>query len=139
VGGTPIPDMNSSVPDGVGWQAYTDQVEAVVAANPEAGAVITANYGEAGALVRYGEDLPPVYSGHNELYGYGPPPADADTVVTVGLNLAGVSRYFDSCEQAGELDHGLSIDNEEQGAVVAVCQGPNRSWTELWPEFQHYS
>lgn len=139
VGGTPIAAMNSSVPDGVGWQAYTDQVEAVVAATPHVGAVITANYGEAGALVRYGEGLPPVFSGHNALYAYGPPPADAGTVVTVGLDVEGLRPYFASCEEAAELDNGFGIDNEEQGAVVAVCQGPNRSWTELWPEFQHYS
>jgi hypothetical protein len=138
VGGTPIAAMNSSVPDGVGWQTYTDQVEAVVAANPEAGAVITANYGEAGALVRYGQDLPPVFSGHNALYEYGPPPAGADTVVTVGLDAAGLSRLFDSCEPAAELDSGLGVDNEEQGAVVAVCSGPVEEWARLWPEFQHY-
>ncbi|MFG3341384.1 glycosyltransferase family 39 protein [Glycomyces sp. NPDC048151] len=139
VGDTPIPDMNSSVPDGVGWQAYTDQVEAVVAATPEAGAVITANYGEAGALVRYGEDLPPVFSGHNELHRYGPPPADAETVVTVGLDLEELRPHFASCEAAAELDNGMGVDNEEQGATVAVCEGPVQPWGRLWGEFQHYS
>jgi hypothetical protein len=139
VGGTPIAAMNSSVPDGVGWRTYTDQVEAVAAATPDAGAVITANYGEAGALVRYGEGLPPVFSGHNALHAYGPPPADVGTVVTVGLDIEALLPYFDSCEKAVELDHGLGIDNEEQGAVVAVCEGPLRSWDRLWVEFQHYS
>jgi 4-amino-4-deoxy-L-arabinose transferase-like glycosyltransferase len=139
VGGTPIASMNSSVPDGVGWQTYTDQVEAVVAANPEVVAVITANYGEAGALVRYGEDLPPVFSGHNQLYEYGPPPAATTTVVTVGLDLGDVLPYFDSCARAAELDNGVGIDNEEQGRTIGVCQGPNRPWDQLWPEFQHYS
>ncbi|MDA1359839.1 glycosyltransferase family 39 protein [Glycomyces luteolus] len=140
VGDTPIPDMNSSIPDGVGWQAYTDQVEAVAATAPAEGtAIITANYGEAGALMRYGEDLPPVFSGHNELHEYGPPPADTDTVVTVGMELAGLLPYFDSCERAGGLDNRLGIDNEEQGRVIGVCHGPVLPWTELWPEFQHYS
>lgn len=141
VGDTPIPDMNSSVPDGVGWQAYTDQVEAVVASLPPGTdtAIITANYGEAGALERYGENLPPVFSGHNQLHEYGPPPASTDTVVTVGLDLHEVLPYFDSCEAAAELDNGVGVDNEEQGATVAVCRGPVRDWSALWPEFQHYS
>lgn len=140
VGGTPIPAMNSSVPDGVGWQAYTDQVEAVVASLPAADtAIITANYGEAGALVRYGEDLPPVFSGHNELHEYGPPPAATDTVVTVGLDLEGLLPYFDSCERAAELDNGLGVDNEEQGQAIGVCRGPVLAWDELWPRLQHYS
>lgn len=139
VGDTPIPDMNNSVPDQVGWQAYTDQVEAVAATVPEAGAVITANYGEAGALDRYGEDLPPVFSGHNELHAYGPPPADTDVVITVGLDLDDVLPYFDSCVRAAELDNGVGVDNEEQGALVAVCRGPGLDWDRMWPDFRHYN
>ncbi|MQM26113.1 glycosyltransferase family 39 protein [Glycomyces albidus] len=143
VGDTPIPDMNNSVPDQVGWQAYTDQVEAVVAALPpetRANAVIiTQNYGEAGALERYGEDLPPVYSGHNALHEYGPPPAGTDTVIAVGLELGAVGAYFDTCDRAAELDNRVGVDNEEQGAVVAVCRGPVRAWDLMWPDFRHYS
>jgi hypothetical protein len=136
---TPIPDMNNSVPDQVGWQTYTDQVAAVAAGLPEDTVIITSNYGEAGALDRYGEeDLPPVYSGHNELHEYGPPPASATTVVTVGLTLSRVDDFFDECTAAGTLDHGLGIDNEEQGRPIGVCRGPARDWTALWEEFQHY-
>ncbi|WP_030156723.1 glycosyltransferase family 39 protein [Glycomyces sp. NRRL B-16210] len=141
VGETPVPAMNSSVPDQIGWQAYTDQVQAVydgLPAGTEA-IVITANYGEAGALDRFGEDLPPVYSGHNQLHEYGPPTEAADTVITVGLPLARVSRYFDSCEAVAVLDNGIGVENEEQGRTVGVCQGPNGTWEELWPAFQHYS
>ncbi|MEV3936721.1 glycosyltransferase family 39 protein [Glycomyces sp. NPDC049804] len=143
VGATPVPAMNSSVPDGVGWRAYTDQVEAVVDALPAAdgarAAILTSNYGEAGALVRYGEGLPPVYSGHNALHAYGPPPAETDTVVTVGMDLAALLPHFDSCEQAGYLDNGVGVENEEQGRPIAVCRGPVQAWDALWPEFQHYS
>ena len=143
VGDTPIPDMNSTVSDQVGWEAYTDQVEAVVASLPPEAArdavIITANYGEAGALVRYGEGLPPVLSGHNELHEYGPPPASTATVVTVGLDLDEVLPYFDSCVRAAQLDNGVDVDNEEQGQVVAVCRGPYLEWDAIWPDFQHYS
>lgn len=139
VGDTPIPDMNSTVPDGVGWQTYTDQVEAAAASVPEASAVITSNYGEAGALDRYGMDLPPIYSGHNELHEYGPPPESATVVLTVGLDLRFASRHFDGCESVAVLDNGLGIDNEEQGRTVGVCRGPTLPWSELWDEFQHYS
>ncbi|SDD68169.1 glycosyltransferase family 39 protein [Glycomyces harbinensis] len=143
VGGTPIPVMNDSVPDQIGWQAYTDQVEEVVSALPageaEAAVIITSNYGEAGALERYGEGLPPIFSGHNELHEYGPPPASATVVVTVGLPLERVSAFFDGCEIAAELDSGVDVENEEQGRTVGVCRGPVEDWTALWPRFQHYS
>lgn len=139
VGDTPIPDMNSTVPDGVGWQTYTDQVEAAAASVPDAAAVITSNYGEAGALERYGQDLPPIFSGHNELHEYGPPPDSATVVLTVGLDLRFASRYFESCGSVAVLDNGLGIDNEEQGRTVGACRGPTLPWSELWVEFQHYS
>ncbi|GAA2262522.1 glycosyltransferase family 39 protein [Glycomyces scopariae] len=139
VGETPIPDMNNSVPDQVGWQAYTDQVEAVVADAPDAGAIVTANYGEAGSLDRYGEDLPPVFSGHNALHQYGPPPADADTVVFVGMPPGFVSRYFDECVPEAELDNGVGVDNEEQGVPVVVCTGLQGTWDEVWPDFRRFS
>lgn len=145
VGDTPVPAMNDSVPDQIGWRTYVDQVEAVyrdargaVPATEDA-AVITSNYGEAGALERYGEDLPPVFSGHNELHEYGPPPESATLVVTVGIPLGRLSAFFDSCVLAAKLDHGLSVENEEQGRPVGVCRGPVMPWDELWPEFQHYS
>jgi hypothetical protein len=139
VGDTPIPDMNNSVPDQVGWQAYTDQVEAAAEGLPEDAVIITSNYGEAGALERYGEDLPPVYSGHNALAEYGPPPAGAETVLAVGLDAAELSVHFDDCAVAGELDNGVGVDNEEQGRSVVVCRGPALPWTELWEEFRHFS
>ncbi|GAB4002783.1 glycosyltransferase family 39 protein [Glycomyces albus] len=139
VGDTPIPDMNSTVPDGVGWQSYTDQVEAVAASLPENSVIITSNYGEAGALDRYGMGLPPIYSGHNELYEYGPPPESATVVLTAGLDLRYVSEHFDSCESVDILDHGLGIDNEEQGRTIGVCRDPALPWSSLWNEFQHYS
>ena len=143
VGGTPIPAMNNSVPDEVGWRAYTDQVEAVVASLPpetaEGAVIIAANYGEAGALDRYGEGLPAIYSGHNELHSYGPPPESADIVVTVGLDLQDVLPHFDSCVLAATLDNGVGVENEEQGRAVGVCRGPALDWTAMWPEFRHYS
>jgi hypothetical protein len=143
VGGTPVPAMNDSVPDQIGWRAYTDQVEAVYAALPEADAaaavIITSNYGEAGALDRYGEGLPPVFSGHNELHEYGPPPASATVAVTVGLPMERVAAHFEECEVVAELDNGVGVDNEEQGRPVGVCRGPALAWPELWPQFQHYS
>ncbi|THV30779.1 glycosyltransferase family 39 protein [Glycomyces paridis] len=138
VGDTPIPDMNSTVPDQVGWQVYVEQVRDAAAGLPDDAVIITANYGEAGAIDRYGADLPPVYSGHNALHEYGPPPADAGTVLTVGLPLDRLAAHFTSCEAVAVLDNGV-VDNEEQGETVAVCTGPVLPWDELWEEFQHYS
>ncbi|HEU5127971.1 MAG TPA: glycosyltransferase family 39 protein [Glycomyces sp.] len=145
LGATPLPEVNAALPDQIGWQAYTAQVGEVYAALPEdeaaAAVVITANYGEAGAIDRYGGewDLPAVYSGHNHLHHYGPPDESATVALVVGLPPQRVAGLFDECATAAVLDNGLGVDNEEQGRTVAVCRGPAAPWSELWPRFQHYS
>ncbi len=134
--------VNQTARDSVGWPEYVRQVAAVYAALPAAdrgrAVLIAGNYGEAGALDRYGPGyhLPAVFSGQNELYRFGPPPAGASVVVAVGLgNLSG---QFGSCLPAAVLDNGVGVDNEEQGRSVQVCRDPRAPWPQLWPQFQHY-
>ncbi|MEV5703786.1 glycosyltransferase family 39 protein [Actinoallomurus sp. NPDC052274] len=145
LGDTPIPAINQATRDQIGWPAYTREVAAVYAALPEAdrakAVIVTGNYGEAGALDRYGPDhrLPlPIYSGQNELYRYGPPPEAATVAVVVGLPLPYLQARFGSCTVAGVLDNGVGVDNEEQGRIIAVCRDPAGGWAAAWPRFQHF-
>jgi Dolichyl-phosphate-mannose-protein mannosyltransferase len=136
--------VNSTDGDSVGWPAYVAEVARAYQALPpadRAGAVLlTGNYGEAGALDRYGPryGLPTVYSGHNELYRFGPPPDSARVAVVVGMPDIGTSGAFATCTVVGRLDNGVGVDNEEQGAPITVCRNPTAPWPELWPRFQHY-
>ncbi len=142
---TPIPEINQVVRDQIGWPAYVRQVADAHAGLPTAdkaiAVIVAANYGEAGALDRYGGAyrLPKVYSGQNELYYRGRPPESATTVIVVGYERdAFVNARFDSCDTVGRLDNGVRIDNEEQGRPIRICRGPRGSWAQLWPRFQHY-
>jgi 4-amino-4-deoxy-L-arabinose transferase-like glycosyltransferase len=141
---TPIPDLNQATSDQIGWPAYVRQVAAVVRGLPAPEArravIVTANYGEAGALDRYGDPyaLPAVFSGHNELWFRGQPPEGADVVIAVGFSPGSLDGEFESCQTALRLDNGVQIANEEQSRPVLVCRGPTRPWAELWPSFQHY-
>jgi 4-amino-4-deoxy-L-arabinose transferase-like glycosyltransferase len=139
---TPIADINQAVSDQVGWPVYVRQITDVYAALPaadrERAVIVTANYGEAGALDRYGHDLPAVYSGQNELWLRGRPPDDATVLIAVGYGPA-LSRRFASCAVAVDLDNGVDIPNEEQDNDVQVCRDPRQPWSVMWPEFQHYS
>ncbi len=143
VGGTPVPAINQVARDTVGWPVYVRQVAGVYAALPaadRAGAVVVAsNYGEAGAVDRYGPAyrLPPVYSGQNQLYYQARPPDSAQVVVFVGAQLPDARRLFRSCVGAGRLDNGLGVDNEEQGRPIAVCRGPVDGWEAVWPALRH--
>jgi hypothetical protein len=120
------------------------EVNDVYRALPEtdrAGAVLYAgNYGEAGALDKFGPDygLPAVYSGHNELHRLGPPPDSSTVVVEVNEGEA-LAPYFDSCTKVGTLDNKVGVDNEEQGAAITSCRGRHGSWQTFWAKLQHYS
>ena len=137
-----IAAINQTDRDSVGWPTYVRQVAAVYQSLPpdqrSVAVIVAGNYGEAGALARYGPAyrLPAVFSGQNQLYAYGPPPASATVAVIVGIS--GVSRDFEKCTLAATLDNGVRVANEEQGRPINVCTDPKRPWTRLWPHFQHY-
>jgi 4-amino-4-deoxy-L-arabinose transferase-like glycosyltransferase len=143
LGATPVPAINQTIQDQVGWPAYVRQVASVVRALPPAdrqrAVVVTSNYGEAGAVARYGPTLGVLtaYSGHNALFGRARPPDGTDVVVMVGGQLPDVTHLFASCTVATRLDNGVGVASEEQGQPVAVCRGPVAPWAELWPRFQH--
>jgi MFS family permease len=143
---TPITDVNQTARDQIGWPTYVRQIADVYAALPAAdrasAVIITGNYGEHGAIDRYGPryQLPAVYSGQNALYYLGRPPDTARVALLIveDASPARVNRGFASCVQEGKLDNGLGIDNEEQSATIWVCRDPRESWATLWPKFQHY-
>jgi hypothetical protein len=145
MGRTPIPDMNQVARDSVGWPQYVDTVADAyrgLSIEDQSRAVLyTSNYGEAGALHRYGPELvlPAVYSGHNQLWFDGPPPDSATVVVAWTQNPTGLARFFASCEPMATMDNGVGVDNEEQGSAVIVCRDPLGGWPAVWPQLQHYS
>lgn len=135
-GVTGLSAVNTPSGDQVGWERYVAHIEEV-AAESRADAIITSNYGEAGALDRFGDGLVPVVSGHNALWDLGGPPGDARTVVIVGGQLPEVEASFEECAIAGRLDNGVGVDNEEEGMPIAVCTEPVLPWEDLWPRFRH--
>jgi len=140
---TPISELYGETAEQVGWpelvESVQDAVETMSPTDRETAIVFTANYGEASALELLGEDLPPVFSGHNG-YGYwGPPPEDAINIILVGHWAPETMRWaFGTCELAGRVDNGVDLDNQEQGAGVWVCRDrPTDTWEQSWPRLQH--
>ena len=127
----------------VGWPRFVDGVARAWRALPPAqrrrAVILTANYGEAGAIARFGpaRGLPRPYSGHNSYWSFGRPPDGARPVLSVGLDEAYLARFFQDCRLVARLDNGLDLDNEEQRAPVEVCVGPRRPWSVLWPRLHH--
>jgi hypothetical protein len=135
-----VPDVANTV----GWPAFVATVEDVVEhlpADERERAVILANdYSEASALELLGTDLPPVYSGHNSYWSWGPPPEDRTLVIHVGgWRPADWRPYFTGCMDAATVDNGVGIDNAEQGGRVSVCTGLAQPWSRMWPALRTIS
>ena len=103
--------------------------------------IFTANYGEAGAVDRYGPalGLPRAYSGHNGFAAWGPPPERPVRTIVVGVSEARLRRLFVGCAFAGRIENAAGVSNQEQGEPIDVCRGPRRPWSSLWPRLRHLS
>ena len=139
---TPIVDIRYDTGETVGWPALVRTVADVHAALPAAeratAIVLTRNYGQAGAVDRYGPELglPTAYSGHNSYADWGPPPETVGTVIVVGYGRAELERWCGRVELAARVDNGLGVDNDEQGTPVWTCRDRLVPWAELWPELR---
>ena len=135
----PVLAVNPDVGETVGWPAFVRTVAGVdhSLGDPAGVVVFAQNYGEAGAVDRYGPalGLPPAASGHN-AYGYwGHPADDRAPVIVLGYDLTEAAQWFRGCRVATRIDTG--IDNDEDGGPVLVCTAPRSIWAQLWPDVRH--
>jgi hypothetical protein len=139
---TPIVALNYDAGETIGWPAFVAEIAAVYHSLPPAqratAIVLTSNYGEAGAVDRFGpaDGLPTAYSGHNAFWYWGPPPASATTAIVVGYARAQLG-FCRSARLAVHLNNHEQVDDQEQGQPVWVCQ-PDRSWAAIWPSQRHF-
>ena len=142
----PLQKINYNLGEEIGWPDLTKTVAGVYGSLPPGErartVIVTGNYGEAGALQRYGPayGLPAVYSGQNNFHLWGRPPAPATTVIAVGMgeDPGWLQQYFGQVTRVARIDNAAGVDNEEQGQSIWLCRQPLRPWAQLWPEFQHY-
>jgi 4-amino-4-deoxy-L-arabinose transferase-like glycosyltransferase len=136
--GSGVVGVNYDLGEQVAWPAYVAQIARAYHAHA-ADAIVTGNYGEAGAVDRYGgqDGLPRAYSGQTGFWYWGPPPATARRVLAVGLDRGFLTSVFRDVRPVGRLDNHLGLDDDEQHAPLWVCTGPRASWPALWPRFRH--
>ena len=130
---------NGDVGETIGWPVFVREV-ALVARRAHGNPVIfTSNYGEAGAIDRFGPKLglPPAYSGHNAFATWGPPPNRPGAVVVIGLDLDKVTHSFTACRLALHVDNRAGVDNDELGTPIYLCRGTRRPWSQIWRDLRH--
>jgi Dolichyl-phosphate-mannose-protein mannosyltransferase len=127
--------------DTFGWPQLTHAVAAQDAALARAGqpptSIFTGNYGEAGALDVYGHHLPPVLSGQNTYWLWGPGRA-ADSRVLVVDALSALRPYFAHCRVLATWYAPDRVPSDFSGLQIGVCTGPVAGWPALWPHLKHY-
>ncbi len=126
-----------------GWESIVEQVDRVYRGLPEedrARAVIfTYNYGEAGALELLGrpKGLPPVLSGHNNYWLWGPRGATGEVVMIIGGSEEDHRRRYAAVEPAGRTDCGYCMPYEN-GQTIWVARGLREPVEAVWPRVKHY-
>lgn len=138
---TPIVAMNYDAGEQVGWPAFARTMTQAVREVPAADrpVVITENYGEAGAMLRYAPSVRPVFAGQNSMWDLGPPPSDTTTVISIGYPEDDLRAWFRNVRLVAHIDNGQDVDNDEQDRPVWLCTGPAEPWSQLWPKMRRLS
>jgi Dolichyl-phosphate-mannose-protein mannosyltransferase len=140
-----VKGLNPELAEQVGWPDLVSQVASAWRSIPEPeradAAIFTSNYGEAGAIDRFGPNLglPEAYSGHNNYWWWGPPPATTRTLVTVGFQDRGyLESMFGTVRRIGTITNPWGIENQERGLPIWIVSDPKLSWEDIWSRSRHY-
>jgi hypothetical protein len=104
--------------------------------------VFTGNYGEAGAVDRFGPQrgLPQAFSGHNGFAAWGPPAAPASApVVVIWEGGAPDPAIFRGCGAGEQVRTGVHDEESSLAAVYLCSGGVTGSWAQVWPRLVHLS
>ena len=130
---TPLLSVNKEQGEQVGWREFTASVARAWREAEPTSVIFTRNYGQAGAVERYGPELglPQPYSGHMSYADWGPPPDSADARAVV---VGPPPPVFTGCRVI--VTHRAVIANEEDGTEISTCDPVK--WAQVWPELRRF-
>ena len=130
----PVVAVNGDIGETIGWPQFTRLVARAYRQTGRPAVILTSNYGEAGAIDRFGGPLglPRAYSGHNGFAEWGPPPDRASPIVVVGFTQAHLQRHFVRCHLAVRVSNSAGIDNDEHDEPIDVCDATRGPWSRIW-------
>ncbi|GAA3892950.1 glycosyltransferase family 39 protein [Saccharothrix violaceirubra] len=138
----PVLRFNGLAAEQFGWPELARTISEVRRGVPDDTVVVTENFGEAGALERYGVGRPPVYSGYRGYGEWGHPPDGVTTALLVrpGRSPGPPEWARDACRglrQVAVTGNDRGVANKEWGGQVWLCEGLAEPWSELWPRIRH--
>jgi hypothetical protein len=136
--------QNSDIGDTVGFPQLARAILAQDAALTRAGerptSIYAAFYAEAAAvnvLAPPHHRLPPVLSGQNAYWMWGPGNASDHTVLVVDA-LGSLRPYFASCRLLATYHAPYHVKNDWTDIPIGVCTGPATGWKAIWPHLKYY-
>jgi hypothetical protein len=141
----PVQKINYDLGEEIAWPSLVGLVAREYHALPQAlrsrTTLLTSNYGEAGAIERFGpaDGLPTAYSGSNNFWLWGPPPARDTAAIAVDMDPGFLRREFAHVRRIGTFENGLGVSDDEQGAPIYLATGLRSSWARAWPAFRDYA
>jgi 4-amino-4-deoxy-L-arabinose transferase-like glycosyltransferase len=131
--------------DRLGWDSLTQTVEQVYVALPPAqraqACVLASNYGEASALTQLAAPgrLPPIISGHNNYYLWGPSTCSGQVFIGVGYAPADFKNTYHEVVLAA-TQRCPDCVAFEQAVPIVVASNPTSpiNLAQLWPSVKHY-
>ena len=121
-------DVSRDYADQIGWPDLVNEIAAASEVVPPAErshtAVLTSNYGEAGAVDLLGDryGLPRAASPHLTYRYWNPPRPDATWLVSVGFHPAQLARWCATAPWTTTFTTPYGVENEESGTSIAVCR-----------------
>lgn len=103
-------------------------------------AILTGNYGEAGAINFHGAalGLPRAITGHNNHHLWGPGDATGELVISYRVPREFLGQWFGEIDEAATIV-GNHAQEEERNLPVYVCRKPREPLSDMWPEMKHYN
>jgi hypothetical protein len=141
----PLQKINYDLAETIAWPKLValvaQEYDSLPAAQRRRTTILAGNYGEAGAIERYGPGagLPQAYSGANNFWLWGPPPPADSAAIAVNVDPALLRREFAHVRHVATFWNGLGVSDDEQGAPIFIATGLKSSWSQAWPAFRNYS
>lgn len=129
----------------IGWHELVDQVASADAGlSPDERshvAILTVNYGEAGAIDPFGpaKGLPPAISPELTYWYWKPSHVDDSAVIAVGFSRGALTPLFGNVQAAGTLGNKYGLHNDEYGLPVFVCRNPRVSIDAAWASLREFN
>jgi hypothetical protein len=136
--------LEQALADRLGWDSLTHTVEQVYAGLPPAqraqACVLASNYGEASALIQLAppDRLPPIISGHNNYYLWGPGTCTGQVLIGVGYSPADFQAGYADVTLAATERCQYCVPFEQEVPVVVGSSPKISNILQQWPSVKHY-